>query len=69
MVVFSFLPQNFWRWLELTNAIVSFYDCGLSGGDNQMWQGTQTLLAVIEKLFALTGDGDAKTCPYCLFNF
>ena len=50
VVAFSFFPQNFGRWLGPTNAILPFYDYGLSGGDSQRCGDTETLPAEIEKL-------------------
>ena len=32
-VAFGFLLLNFGRWCERTNAILTFYDCRLSGGN------------------------------------
>ena len=35
VVAFDFFIKNFGRWQGLLNAILSFYDCRLSGGDTQ----------------------------------
>ena len=53
VIPFSFLPQNFKRWQEPTNTILTFRGGG----------GHSNLTAVIEKIdfLALAGDRDAKT--------
>ena len=68
VVAFSFLSQNFGRWQRPMNAILSLYDCSLSGGDTQRWWGHSNTTDCNQKIepFALTGGRDTKiscSCP------
>ena len=60
MVAIGFLPQNFERWWEPMNDILSFYECRFSGevvGNLKPYLMQNNLF----ELFALTGSGGAKT--------
>ena len=58
VVAFGFLPQNFGRWWETSNGILSFYECRFSGVGT--FKPSLTYAKGFE-LVASTGGEDAKT--------